>query len=117
MHCLGTTHWHVQSICLLLSHDINACPPTCAGLDILAGGSSPRVERGGQDSLADILDNPSAKDAEKLMETVVKASSTRYTMSVVSTLSKPLPNMRAMGLTFAASHLPATNPSAEQAWT
>ena len=31
------------------------------------------MERGGQEALADVLDHPSAKDAEKLMETVVKA--------------------------------------------
>ena len=47
-----------------------------AGSDSLAGGCSPRVERGGQEALADVLDHPSAKDAEKLMETVVKASRT-----------------------------------------
>ena len=45
-----------------------------AGSDSLAGGCSPRVERVGQESLAEVLDHPSAKDAEKLMETVVKAS-------------------------------------------
>ncbi len=46
-----------------------------AGSDSLAGGCSPRVERGGQEALAEVLDHPSSKDAEKLMETVVKASS------------------------------------------
>ncbi len=45
-----------------------------AGSDGLAGGCSPRVERGGQEALADILDHPGSRDAEKLMETVVKAS-------------------------------------------
>ncbi|CAL5228784.1 g11976 [Coccomyxa viridis] len=43
-----------------------------AGSDSLAGGCSPRVERGGQEALAEVLDHPSSKDAEKLMETVVK---------------------------------------------
>ena len=46
-----------------------------AGSDSLAGGCSPRVGQVGQEALADVLDHPSAKDAEKLMETVVKASS------------------------------------------
>ena len=45
-----------------------------AGSDTLAGGCSPRVERGGQEALTEILDHPGSKDAEKLMETVVKAS-------------------------------------------
>lgn len=48
-----------------------------AGSDTLAGGCSPRVERGGQEALTEILDHPGSKDAEKLMETVVKASTSQ----------------------------------------